>query len=233
MFDLRSIVIGTVLMLKKYTCVNITIYAETNEEDFKNGIMALPIIGLAIGFFAFIIAAFRFLYDSLFIGSIVLLYYSIITKAANLKDLYKTIAYYSKLFKETDEIWSIIGTVIICLMYFSLFRIVPLTSLMLMPMVGFSTLIVLSKIIRRNISETSILKNCEKHHVVTAFVISFFLIVVLNYKLVISLSLTYMAIGMVVSLLDKKIKNLPSSIEGCIVEISQIIFLLITYLLKL
>lgn len=52
MLDLRSVVIGLVLMLKKYTCVNLTIYEEANEEDYKNGIMLLPLIGLAMGFSA-------------------------------------------------------------------------------------------------------------------------------------------------------------------------------------
>jgi len=44
MFDLRSIVIGIVLMLKKYSCISLTIYEEANEEDYINGITALPLI---------------------------------------------------------------------------------------------------------------------------------------------------------------------------------------------
>ncbi|HOT22351.1 MAG TPA: hypothetical protein PLD67_07235, partial [Sedimentibacter sp.] len=75
MFDLKSIVIGLVLMIKKYSCLSLTIYEEANEEDYKNGIIALPIIGLAIGLVAFIIVSFRYIYDGFFISSAVLLYY--------------------------------------------------------------------------------------------------------------------------------------------------------------
>ena len=74
MFDLRSIVIGIILMLKKYSCISLTIYEEGNEEDYINGITALPLLGLAIGFGAFIIASFRYISDDFFISSLILLY---------------------------------------------------------------------------------------------------------------------------------------------------------------
>lgn len=233
MFDLRSIVKGVVLMLKRYTCISLTIYEETNEEDYINGIMTLPIIGLAIGFFAFIISSFKFIYDGFFISSLVLLYYCIATKTANINDVYKTLNFYIKPKSETEQISGIIGVIIILLTYFSLFRIVPVTSLIIMPAAGFSNLIILSKVIKRDLDNTSILKYCGKYHIIAAFFISFLFAAIFNYKLIISLSLTYMLTGVIVSFLDKKIKNVSSSIEGFIVEISQIIFLMITYIFGL
>lgn len=230
MLDLRSIVIGVVLMLKKYSCVSITIYEEANEEDYKNGIIALPIIGLAIGFVAFIIVSFRYIYDGFFISSAVLLYYCVVTKTTNIKDVYRTLNYYIKPANQTEQISGIIGTVLICLMYLSLFRIVPATSLIIMPVAGFSNLIILSKIIRRDLDNTFIMKYCGKYHIIAAFGISFFFAVILNYKLIIPLSLTFMISGLIVSILDKKVKNVPSSVEGFIIEVSQVMFLIITYL---
>ena len=233
MFDLRSIVIGIVLMLKKYSCVSLTIYEEANEEDYKNGIMALPLIGLAIGFFAFIISSLRYVYDGFFISAVVFLYYCIITKTVNIKDVYRTLNYYIRPANQTEQISGIIGVILICLMYVSLFRIVPVTSLIIMPAAGFSNLIILSKVIKRNPDNTSILKHCGKYHIIAAFGISFLFTAIFNYKLIISLSLTYMLTGAIISILDKKIKNVPNSIEGFIIEISQILFLSITYLLKI
>lgn len=233
MFDLRSIVIGLVLMLKKYSCVSLTIYEEANEEDYKNGIMTLPLIGFAIGIFLFIISSFRFIYDGFFISSLMLLYYCIVTKTRNIKDIYRTLNYYIKPNNQTEQILGIIGVIIICLIYFSLFRIVPITSLIVMPALGFSNLIVLSKIIKRDLDNTSILKYCGKYHIIAAFFFTFLFAAIFNYKLIISLSLTYMLMGVFVNLLDKKIKNVPASTEGFLIEISQIVFLMITYVLGL
>ena len=233
MLDLRSIVIGVVIMLKKYSCVSLTIYEEANEEDYKNGIMALPLIGLAIGFLAFIISSLKYLYDGFFIGSAVLLYYCIATKTVNIKDAYRTLNYYIRPANQTEQISGIIGIILICLMYISLFRIVPVTSLIIMPAAGFSNLIILSKVIKRDLDNTSILKHCGKYHIIAAFGISFAFAAIFNYKLIIPLSLTYMITGVIISMLDKKIINVPSSIEGFLIEASQILFLSITYLLKI
>lgn len=233
MFDLRSIVIGLVVMLKKYTCVSLTIYQEANEEDYINGIMTLPLLGLVIGFFAFILSAFKYIYDGFFIAALVLLYYCIITRTINLKDVYRTLTYYIKPATQADQITGIVGVSILCLIYFSLFRLVPLTSLIIMPAAGFSCLIILSKVIKRDLDSTSILKYCNKYHIISAFFTTFLFAAIFNYKLIISLSLTYMVMGISVSILDKKIQNAPASIEGFIIEISQVIFLMITYIFKL
>lgn len=233
MFDIKSIVIGIVLMLKKYTCIDITIYAETSDEDFKNGIMALPLIGLAIGFVAFLIISLKWVYDEFFISVLVVGYYCVITKTVNLKDTYKTLNYIVKSKNQTEQISGIIGILIIILIYFSLIRIVPITALIIMPIAGYSSLILLSTVIRRNKQETQVMKYCGKYHSIAAFGISFILTVIFNYKLIIPLSLTYMIAGMIVSYLDEKIKLLPISVEGFFIEITQVIFLIITYLIKI
>lgn len=233
MFDLRSIVIGTVLMLKKYTFINITIYAETNEEDYQNGIIALPLIGFAIGFISFLFSSMKFFYDGFFVSVLILAYYNIITKSINMTDTYRTFNYYIKPKNQSEQLSGIIGITLINLMYFSLFRIVPSTALIVMPMAGYSSLIILSSIIKRNKDNTSVMKYCSKYHIIAAFGISFLIAAIFNYRLVISLSLTYMLSVIIVSILDDKIKVFPSSMEGAIIEITQVLFLVITYLMKL
>ncbi len=233
MFDLRSIVIGVVLMLKKYTCININIYEDSNDDDYKNGIMALPLIGLAIGFVAFVISSFKFIYDDFFIASLILGYYFLITKTVNFKDAYRTLNYIIKPKNQTEQISGTIGIIFISLTYFSLIRIVPATSLIIMPVVGYSSLIILSTIIKRDKEGTSIMQYCSKSHSLIAFAVSILLTAVINYKLVIPLSLTYIISGMIVSYLDNKIKHMPNSVEGFFIEITQVIFLAITYLMKI
>lgn len=233
MFDLRSVAIGMILMLKKYTCIDITIYAETNEEDYKSGIFVLPLIGFAIGFIALLISSLKIFYDGFFVSVLILAFYNIITKTVNMKDTYRTLNYYIKPKNQTEQLSGLIGIILINLIYFSLFRIVPSTSLIVMFVAGFSNLIILSSVIKRNKDNTSIMKYCSKYQIIAAFGISFFIAAIFNYRLVISLSLTYMTTAMIVSILDDKIKIFPSSIEGTFIEITQVLFLIITYIMKL
>ncbi len=233
MFDLRRMIVGFILMLKKYTCIDIALYEKTNEEDYINGIYALPLIGFAIGFFALLFSYFYVFYDGFFVSVLILTYYNIITKTMNIKETYRTLNYYIKPKNQSEQLSGIIGIILISLMYFSLFRIVPPTTLVVMFVAGYSNLIILSAVIKRNKDNTSIMKHCAKNHIISAFGFSFLIAAIFNYKLVISLSLTYMIIGMAVSILDEKIKVLPSSVEGFIIEITQVLFLIITYLIRL
>ncbi|WP_313341138.1 hypothetical protein [Sedimentibacter sp.] len=233
MFDLRSIVAGIILMLKKYTCINITIYANTTDEDYKRGILVLPLIGFVIGFVAFFIAGLKFFYDSFFIGVLILIYFNIITKSVNIKDTYTSLNYLLKTKDNNDQITGMVGIILINLLYFSLIGIIPSTGLIIMPVAGYSNLILLSFIIKSNKDDTSVMKYCEKYHIISAFVISFLLTVIFNYRLIISLSLTYMITGIVISLLDERIGKITDSFEGFIIEITQALFLIITYMMYL
>lgn len=233
MFDLESLIIGVILIIKKYTCIDIKIHAESNDDDYKNGIILLPLVGLAIGFVASFISSFKIFYDDFFISAVVLSYYCIITKTVNLRDTYRTLNYIIKPKNQSEQISGTIGIIIICLFYFSMMRIVDVTAVLLMPVAGYSGLIILSMVFDRNKNGTSVIKYCDKYHSLSAFGISFALAVVINYKLVVPLALTYMISGAVVNILDKKIKLLPNSIEGFIIEITQIIFLILTYIFKI
>ena len=118
-------------------------------------------------------------------------------------------------------------------MYFSLFRVVSPTALVVMMVAGFSSPIILSAVIKRDKENTFIMKNSSRNHIVAAFAASFLTAAIINHKMVISLSLTYMISAVAVSLLDEKIKVLPSSVEGFLIEISQVLFIMVTYLLKI
>jgi len=233
MTDIRSIVIGVLLMLKKYTCINITIYGDEDEEDYKNGVFVLPLIGFFIGFIALLISSFRFVYDSLFVSTLILSYYCIITGTVNMRDTYKTLNYYIKPGTQSEHLTGQIGITLVILMYISLFRTVPPSAVAVAYTAGFSNLIISSALINRDKENTSIIKHCTKYHIIVAFGISFLVAAILNYSLVIPLSLTYMLSGAIISTLDEKIEILPSSAEGLIIEATQLLFLIVTYLLKI
>lgn len=233
MTDIRSIVISVVLMLKKYTCINITIYEDEDEEDYKNGIFVLPLIGFFIGFIALLISSFRFAYDSLFVSTLILAYYCIITGTVNMRDTYKTLNYYIKPGTQSEHLTGQIGITLIILMYISLFRSVTPSAVAVAYTAGFSNLIISSALINRDKENTSIMKHCTKYHIIAAFGISFLAAAILNYRLVIPLSLTYMISGAIISTLDEKVETLPSSAEGLIIEATQLLFLIVTYLLKI
>lgn len=233
MTDIRSIVIGVVLMLKKYTCINITIYEDEDEEDYKNGIFVLPLIGFSIGFIALLISSFRFAYDSLFVSTLIFAYYCIITGTVNMRDTYKTLNYYIKPGTQSEHLTGQIGITLIILMYISLFRSVTPSAVAVAYTAGFSNLIISSALINRDKENTSIMKHCTKYHIIAAFGISFLAAAILNYRLVIPLSLTYMISGAIISTLDERVETLPSSAEGLIIEATQLLFLIVTYLLKI
>jgi len=233
MTDIRSIVIGVVLMLKKYTCINITIYEDEDEEDYKNGVFVLPLIGFSIGFIALLISSFRFIYDSLFVSTLILAYYCIITGTVNMRDTYKTLNYYIKPGTQSEHLPGYIGITLIILMYISLFRIVPASAVAVAYAAGFSNLIISSALINRDKENTSIMKHCTRYHIIAAFGISFLVAAILNYRLVIPLSITYMLSGAIISTVDEKAETLPSSAEGAIIEATQLLFLIVTYLLKI
>ncbi len=232
MTDIRSIVIGVVLMLKKYTCINITIYEDEDEEDYKNGVFVLPLIGFVMGFMALLILSLRFFYDGFFISTLILAYYSIITGTINMRDTYKTLNYYIRPGTQSEHLPGYIGITLIILMYISLFRTVPPSAVAVAYTAGFSNLIISSALINRDKENTSIMKHCTKYHIIAAFGISFLAAAILNYRLVIPLSLTYMLSGAIISTLDEKVETLPSSAEGLIIEATQLLFLIVTYLLK-
>lgn len=233
MFELQSFVIGIILMLKKYTLINITINEEPCDEDYKNGIMLLPIIGLTTGFFACFIMAFKIFYDSFFVSVIVFMYYCIITKTVSLIDSYKVLNYYIKPKKSSEQLSGILGILIMSMLYISLMRLVNIKALIIMTTAGYSGLIITSSYIDRDKECTSVMKYCGKYHRLSAFIISFAAAVIINYRLVIPLALTYMIMGVTVKIIDKRIKLLPSSIEGFIIEITQLIFITVTYLFKI
>lgn len=233
MHVLKSFVLGGILMLKKYTCLNVELYEITSDEDYINGIMLLPLIGAAMGFFASFISSFRLFYDGYFVSIMVLAYYCIITKTVNLLDTYRTLNFITKPETGTEELTGTIGVSIICLLYISLIKLVNVNALIVMAAAGYSGLIILSAVFQRNKDATTIMKHCGNHHIAAAFIISFCIAVLIDYRLVVPLSLTYMISGLVVNALDKKIKIMPVSAEGFIVEGIQILFLIITYVFKI
>lgn len=233
MFEAKNAFIGALLMLKRFTIFNINFYAQTEDSDYKFGVFLLPFLGLLIGLASVFISIFKFVYDPMFIGALIFIYYCIITKCTNIIDTYKTINIIIKSKNTNDQILSTIAVVAFCILYFTMLSVLSIRAILIMPMVGFSSLLILSQIVKRNKENTNILKYCTKNHAIVAFVFSFIVTTLISYRLTVALSLTYIIAGILTNYFDSKIKILPSSIEGFIVEITQLLFLILCYVLFL
>lgn len=233
MFKAKNAFVGALLVLRKFTLFNIKFYAETEESDYSFAVFLLPLLGLIIGFCSLAISIFKLIYEPMFAGALLLIYYCIITKSYNIKDTYKTINIIINSNEDSSQFYSIISIVALCILYFVLFSVSSIRTILLMPMVGFSNLIIQALIIKRDKTKAPILKYSTRNHSIFAFLFSFIITIIINYRLTISLSLTYIISSFIISYLDSKIKILPSSIEGFTIEISQILFLILSYLLML
>lgn len=230
MFDIKNLVIGALLILKKYTIINIPYEFESCNDDYSFGIFLLPILGLLIGIFSIIISATKILYNPMFSGVLMLIYYCIITKCTNIKETYKTFDVILKFRGYNEQVIRVVGIVLMCILYFVLFTISSIRAIVLMPMIGFSNLLVSSYLIKRNKEFTSVLVYCKKEHALFAFVFSFAIVALVNYKLTISLSATYVLSMLIVNYIDNNIKILPLSFEGTLIEFTQLLFLILSYM---
>lgn len=233
MFEAKNVFVGALLILRRFTLFNIKFYAETEDSDYIFGIFLLPLLGLIIGLGSLAISIFKFIYEPMFIGILIFIYYCIITKSNNLIATYKTIHTIIRPKNGNEQVFETLALVIICMLYFTLFSLLSIRAVLLAPVVGFSNLLILSLLIKRDKKDTDILKYCTRNHAIFAFVFSFVITIIISYKLTVALSLTYIITGILMNYFDSKIKILPSSIEGLIVEVSQILFLILSYILFL
>ncbi len=233
MFEAKNAFVGALLVLRKFTIFNIKFYTESEESDYSFAVLLMPLLGLVIGLCTLIFSSLKFIYSPIFSGALLLTYYCIITKSNNIKDTYKIISIIIKSNEENKQFYNIISLVVLCTLYFALFSVSSIRALILMPMVGFCSLIIQALIIKRDKSSSSILKYSSKNHSYFAFIFSFLFTIIINYKLSISLSLTYIIVSFIVNYFESKLKILPSTVEGFIIEISQILFLVISYILMI
>ncbi len=231
MFEIKNAFVGALLMLNKFTIFNIKFYADADDSDYSFGVILLPILGLLIGVASVFISIFKLIYSPLFVSILIMIYYFIITKSTNILDTYKTINLIIKPKNSNEQVFNTISIIIICLLYFVLFSVVSIRAILLMPLIGFSNLLISSLLIKRNKENTEILKYCTKNHAIFAFAFSFIITIIISYKLCIALSITLIISATIINIIDSKIKILPSSIEGFIIEMSQILFLAISYML--
>ena len=232
MSEIRSITIGLILMIKKYTCIPINLYVEQTDEDYHNGITLLPALGIAIGMIMFFISILGYIYNRFFISILIVAFYCVITKCNMLKDL--SMAVNKIIYNDEDNynnIGETVSIIIVLMLYFVLFGLVPNTAILLTPIVGFSTLLITGSTIKHN--DKNIISYCNRKERTVAFSIVFAAAVIVNYKLVLSISFTFIIIGFVLNYLNNYIKKVLFKYDGCIIEISQIIFLILTYILKI
>lgn len=224
MVDARNIVIGLILMINRYTLIPIKVYIEIEDEHYKNGNMLLPLLGLVIGFVMFVISLLGYTYNNYFVSILIIVFYFGITKNMALTDINKVINEISESKENEEYIYNkgIISEMIAVISYFILFGLVPKTAILLTPIIGFS-----SKLLVESVDD----KEYKKR--ILAFIVSFSIAFIFNYRLMVSMSLTFMIFGFFYIKINKKYNAILANKDGLIIELSQILFLIITYILKI
>lgn len=224
MVDAKNIIIGLILMLNKYTCIPIKLYVDIEDEHYGIGNVLLPLLGLIIGFIMFIISLLGYGYNNYFVSILIVLFYFGISKNSIFKDI-KSVFNEILVDNKTDEDLNnkvIISIVIVVILYFVLFGLIPKTAILLTPVVGFS-----SKLLVESIDN----KKYKKR--IIAFVIPFSIAFLFNYKLISSIAFTFMIVGFSFNVINKRYKPILANEDGFVIESSQILFLIITYILKI
>lgn len=218
-------------MINKFTCFNIKLYAEIKDEDYKLGVLFLPFIGIIMGLTMFLISLLGLIYNKYFVSILILAFYFFITQGNTFNDITITSnKFYSNTFK-TEQNPNGIVNVLYVLFYFTLFANVPISAILITPIIGFSTLLLSGSIIFETEYKQSLTKHSETKYRISAFIFSFVASIIINYKLIIPVSFTFIFCGLFVNYINKNKSYLLENIEGFLIETSQIIFLILTYLL--
>lgn len=231
MIELKSMVIGLVLMINRFTCFNINLYTEIKDDDYQLGVLFLPVIGIVMGLVMFLISLLGLIYNKYFVSILILAFYFFITKGNTFNDITLTSNKFFLNTYKTDQNSNGIINIIIVLFYFTLFSIVPISVILITPIIGFSTLLLSGSITFETEYKHSIIKHSETKYRISAFIFSFLTSAIINYKLIIPVSFTFIFCGLFVNYINKNKPYLLENIEGFLIETSQIIFLILTYLL--
>ena len=232
MFEIKNLVIGTLIILKKYTIFNIPFNAEEEKDDLVLGVFTAPILGFLLGLILGILSLTKLFSPFILYSLIILAGYLVLTKAQSLINANKFISSDIINPSENRELYSQLFTTFSILIYFTLFSISSTKAVILMPMVGFCGLIISSGFTNDTNTTSIILNNTTPVHIMFAFVFSFAITAIIGYKYIISLALTYIALMGLIFVMQKKSKIFSPYKESFLIEASQLLFFIISLFIK-
>lgn len=232
MEEIKSIFIGVLILIKKYTCIPIKINIEDYIDNYNNIKLLLPFLGLVFGFIMFLISLLGYIYNKLLISIILVLLYCWMTKNRTFHELNTLSFEFFSIKKKANDL-SNTFIILNILLYVVLFGLVPKTAIFITPILGYSSILLINSIaynIRKNINISKYFGNMERiFALITVYIVS----LIINYKLIIPASFTFIIIGLIFIYIDNNSKKIILETEGLVIEVSQLLFLIFTYILRI
>ncbi len=226
------------LILSIFTKIPLKLNSEFDEEDYKLGMIFLPIIGLIIGLGFVLIKLTTFVSSSYIVGLLLTIFYVIITGAIHIRGFgSKLNEFFSSEDTEENSINSqdstgkIIGVLLLLVAYIVLLGENSFSAVFLMPIVGRTSYMLSSYIVNNKNIENShkLISVSDKSVRNSAFLFAFILSLIFNFMAVIPIFIAFVIIGLFTKMMIDKKENFSTDDHGFMVELSQIIFLIVAY----
>ncbi len=230
------------LMITFFTRIPIKLQSEFDDNDYKLGIILLPIIGIVIGIGLLILKIFTFISSTYVLGLILTLFYLWISGGLHLDGLGDTL---DGLFSGRDResqleimkdsrlgTFGALGLIFVIGAYIILLGEGTLATVFLMPIVGKSSTMLSAYMSDYARDEEGLgfkfISLSDKNVRNSAFAFSFILGIITNYMILIPMVLTFIIAGITTKWIQKKIGGSTGDTLGFINEFSQAMFLLLT-----
>jgi len=233
------------LMITFFTRIPIKLESDFDDNDYKLGIILLPLIGVVIGIGLLILKIFTFISSTYVLGLILTLFYLWISGGLHLDGFGDTLdGLLSGRDRESQlEImkdsrlgtFGVVGLIFVIGAYIILLGEGILATVFLMPIVGKSSMMLSAYMSDYARDEEGLgfkfISLSDKTVRNSAFVFSFILGIIINYMILIPMVLTFIIVGITTKWIQKKIGGSTGDTLGFINEFSQVIFLLLTNLI--
>lgn len=233
------------LMITFFTRIPLKVQEEFDDKDYKLGIIFLPILGIIVGISLGILKIFALISSTYVVGLILTLFYLWISGGIHLDGLGDTLdGLLSGREKEKQlEImkdsrvgtFGVLGLVFIVAAYIILLGEGSLTSVLLMPVVGKSSIMLSAYMSDYARGEEGLgykfVTLSDKNVRNSAFIFAFILGIILNYILLIPMVITFALTGITTKSITRKIGGTTGDTLGFINEFAQVVFLLLANLI--
>lgn len=239
-----------ILMLTFLTRIPIKIKGIINSSDFAKGVIFMPLVGFIIGLFMSSIFYLSNWLEPLVVSLLIWIFYICITGGLHLDGLADT---FDGIFSNRDKdkileimkdsrvgTFGLIGIVIILISNIILTSYINLVIILITPIIGRSIALMacsISNYAKDNGLGKDLINYCGVKELIISFLYPSIilgilsLLNVLSMILVFSILVTYIITFLIIKYISNKINGMTGDTIGCVIELSQCVFLLTTYLI--